>query len=126
MGRWALVKDREVAKRMTKFIELNTIGVSKDSQVRAAKIMKVVSDGYELPVADPSSARLFDYGRRILARRWERLREVAKKTGMFSLPEYQTDSCNFAGERTSASPGILATYYRNVDVHAQVVCLIFI
>ncbi|XP_020269768.1 tryptophan aminotransferase-related protein 2-like [Asparagus officinalis] len=100
---WALVKDREVAKRMTKFIELNTIGVSKDSQVRAAQILKVVSDGYELPVTDPA-ARLFDYGRRILGYRWERLREVAKTTGMFSLPEYESDHCNFIGQQTSANP----------------------
>ncbi|CAI8583373.1 unnamed protein product [Vicia faba] len=34
---WALVKDLEVAKKMTKFIELNTIGISKDSQLRASK-----------------------------------------------------------------------------------------
>jgi len=105
MSRWALVKDRDVARKMTKFIELNTIGVSKDSQVRAAKIMKVISDGYELPVPDPS-ARLFDYGKRILARRWERLREVARTTGMFSLPEYPSDTCNFTGEHTTAYPGI--------------------
>ncbi|MQL96419.1 hypothetical protein Taro_029093 [Colocasia esculenta] len=38
MCRWALVKDRDVAARMTKYIELNTIGVSKDSQLRAAEI----------------------------------------------------------------------------------------
>uniref|UniRef100_J3M4C3 Alliinase C-terminal domain-containing protein n=1 Tax=Oryza brachyantha TaxID=4533 RepID=J3M4C3_ORYBR len=40
---WALVKDRAVAQRMSKFIELNTIGVSKDSQLRAAKILKTIS-----------------------------------------------------------------------------------
>jgi L-tryptophan---pyruvate aminotransferase len=45
--RWALVKEKEVAQRMIKFIELNTIGVSKDSQLRAAKVLRAVSDGYE-------------------------------------------------------------------------------
>lgn len=100
---WALVKDKEVAKRMTKFIELNTIGVSKDSQLRAAQILKVVSDGYELPVPDPE-ARLFDFGKRKLARRWERLRETAKTTEMFSLPEYMSETCNFTGELTSPYP----------------------
>ncbi|CAI8583374.1 unnamed protein product [Vicia faba] len=39
---WALVKDLEVAKKMTKFIELNTIGISKDSQLRASKVIKIV------------------------------------------------------------------------------------
>ena len=42
------MKDQEVAKKMTKFIELNTIGVSKDSQLRAAKVLRAVSDSWEL------------------------------------------------------------------------------
>ncbi|KAK4488817.1 hypothetical protein RD792_004607, partial [Penstemon davidsonii] len=33
---WALVKDINVAKKMVKFIEINTIGVSKEAQLRAA------------------------------------------------------------------------------------------
>ncbi|KAF3322039.1 L-tryptophan--pyruvate aminotransferase 1-like isoform X1 [Carex littledalei] len=46
---WALVKDADVARKMVKFIEMNSIGVSKDSQIRAARILQVVSDGYDLP-----------------------------------------------------------------------------
>lgn len=100
---WALVKDRSVAKRMTKFIELNTIGVSKDSQVRAAKILRVISDGYEL--ADSRiSDRLFDYGRLLMADRWERLREAVRKAGIFSLPQFPSDTCNFAGEWAGTYP----------------------
>ncbi|KAJ6811273.1 tryptophan aminotransferase-related protein 2-like [Iris pallida] len=101
---WAVVKDPEVAKRMNKFIELNTIGVSKDSQLRAAKILKVISDGYELPNSEPA-AKLFDYGRRILAERWEKLREAAETNGVFSLPVYPSETCNFYGEETTAHPG---------------------
>ena len=41
------MKDQEVAKKMTKFIEVNTIGVFKDSQLRAAKVLRVVSDSWE-------------------------------------------------------------------------------
>ncbi|TXG56241.1 hypothetical protein EZV62_017554 [Acer yangbiense] len=41
---WALVKDTEVAKKMIKFIELNSIGVSKESQLRAAMILGTLSD----------------------------------------------------------------------------------
>ena len=41
--KWALVKDQEVAKKMAKFIELNTIGASKDSQRRATKVLRAVS-----------------------------------------------------------------------------------
>ncbi|KAA3454957.1 tryptophan aminotransferase-related protein 2 isoform X1 [Gossypium australe] len=44
---WALVKDEDVARKMTKYIEINTIGVSKDSQVRAAKILKQLREAVQ-------------------------------------------------------------------------------
>ncbi|XP_073014169.1 tryptophan aminotransferase-related protein 2 [Typha latifolia] len=100
---WALVKDRDVAKKMVKFIELNTIGVSKDSQLRAAKILKVVSDGYELPNPDGMD-KLFDFGRRLMAARWERLHEAVKASGFFSLPEFSSGFCTFFKERTATYP----------------------
>jgi L-tryptophan--pyruvate aminotransferase len=102
--RWALVKDPEVAKKMTKFIELNTIGVSKDSQLRAAKVLRAVSDAYELPEAREEH-RLFDYGRRKMAERWSMLREAAAASGVFSLPEETSGHCNFARETASTNPG---------------------
>ncbi|XP_020270596.1 tryptophan aminotransferase-related protein 2-like [Asparagus officinalis] len=102
---WAVVKDQNVAKKMTKFIELNTIGVSKDSQLRAAKILKVISDGYELPNTESPMIRLFDYGRDCLGKRWKRLREAVKATGLFSLPEYPTETCKFTGENFAPYPG---------------------
>jgi len=43
--RWAIVKDAAVAKKMVKFVELNTIGVSQDSQIRATQILKAVIQG---------------------------------------------------------------------------------
>ncbi|CAL9115699.1 unnamed protein product [Musa acuminata var. zebrina] len=98
---WALVKDKDVAKRMTKFIELNTIGVSKDSQLRVAKILKVVSDGHELP---GNKHRLFEYGRRLMSVRWRKLRAAVKASGIFSLPEFQSSLCRFTGEETETYP----------------------
>ncbi|KAJ1282420.1 hypothetical protein BS78_03G050500 [Paspalum vaginatum] len=100
---WALVKDREVAKRMTKFIELNTIGVSKDSQLRAAKVLRAVSDAYELPKGREAH-RLFDYGRRKMVERWSMLREAAAASGIFSLPEETSGYCNFAKETAATNP----------------------
>ncbi|KAF9626623.1 hypothetical protein IFM89_037416 [Coptis chinensis] len=41
---WAIVKDKNVAEKMRKYIEISTIGVSKESQLRAAKILRAVSD----------------------------------------------------------------------------------
>ncbi|PAN32467.1 hypothetical protein PAHAL_5G488800 [Panicum hallii] len=100
---WALVKDRDVAKKMTKFIELNTIGVSKDSQLRAAKVLRAVSDAYELPGAGEEH-RLFDYGRRKMAERWSMLREAAAASGIFSLPDETSGYCNFTKDMASTNP----------------------
>ncbi|XP_020193641.1 tryptophan aminotransferase-related protein 2 [Aegilops tauschii subsp. strangulata] len=92
---WALVKDREVARRMTKFVELNTVSVSKDSQLRAARVLRAVSDGYD---GGASRHQLFDFGRRKMAERWRMLREAAAASGIFSLPEVTSGRCNFANE----------------------------
>ncbi|XP_077219800.1 L-tryptophan--pyruvate aminotransferase 1-like [Tasmannia lanceolata] len=100
---WALVKDVEVAKKMIKFIELNTIGVSKDSQLRAAKIIHTVCDGYE--GGDTGGVeRFFEYGHRLMTERWERLREALRESTLFSLPEFQLDFCNFTGEIRTTLP----------------------
>lgn len=99
--RWALVKDAEVARRMTKFIELNTIGVSKDSQLRAAKILRAVRDGYE---GSGAGERFFEFGRRLMTERWERLRDTVQKGTLFSMPEYSTSFCNFIKETDTPHP----------------------
>jgi len=90
---------------MTKFIELNTIGVSKDSQLRAAKVLRAVSDAYELPEAKEDH-RLFDYGRRKMVERWTMLREAAAASGIFSLPEETSGFCNFTKEIAVTNPGM--------------------
>nr|BBM60841.1 tryptophan aminotransferase related protein [Juncus prismatocarpus subsp. leschenaultii]BBM60842.1 tryptophan aminotransferase related protein [Juncus wallichianus] len=99
---WALVKDADVARRMVKFIEMNSIGVSKDSQVRAAKILELVSDGYEFP--DLGKPRLFDFGRRLMADRWQRLRQAVEVSGKFSLPDFPSEFCEFTKELAETYP----------------------
>ena len=106
--RWALVKDREVAQKMNKFLELNTIGVSKDSQLRAAKILGVVADGYEhQPAAVPSGDAnlLFHYARRQMTHRWRALRAAVTASGIFSLPDEVAGFCTFAKDTVTANPG---------------------
>ncbi|CAN6446142.1 unnamed protein product [Victoria cruziana] len=100
---WALVKDKEVARKMTKFIELNTIGVSKDSQIRTAKILGAISDAYERESA-PENENFFRYSKDLMRQRWKSLRDAIKFRGRFSLPEFPTEFCNFFGEEGSSYP----------------------
>jgi L-tryptophan---pyruvate aminotransferase len=97
------VKDMEVAQKMIKFMELNTIGVSKDSQLRAAKILKAVCDGYELSPASEVN-RLFHFAQRKMAERWSKLRATVAASGIFSLPNEVSDYCTFAKEKVTANP----------------------
>ncbi|KAL5747146.1 hypothetical protein ACOSP7_024143 [Xanthoceras sorbifolium] len=99
---WALVKDTEVAKKMTKYIELNTIGVSKDSQLRAAKVLKVLSNSCE-----PNSSEgecFFEFNHRQMATRWKQLRMAVQKSGLFSVPEFPPQFCTFLGRDFKPQP----------------------
>ncbi|XP_076939496.1 tryptophan aminotransferase-related protein 2-like [Bidens hawaiensis] len=90
---WAIVKDREIAKKMTTFIEINTIGVSKDSQIRAAKVLQAVSE-----------TNFFDYSHKLMADRWKRIREAVNKTAHFSLPSFPQQTCSFSGRTFGQLP----------------------
>ncbi|KAE8654414.1 Clathrin adaptor complexes medium subunit family protein isoform 1 [Hibiscus syriacus] len=100
---WAIVKDKAIAAKMVKFIELSSIGVSKESQLRAVKILGVIDDDCRNPELE--DVNFFEYGRRIMSDRWEKLRRVVIKTnGVFNLPEYPQHNCKFTGEYTHATP----------------------
>ncbi|XP_059641949.1 tryptophan aminotransferase-related protein 2 [Cornus florida] len=101
---WALVKDREVAKKMTKFIELNTIGVSQDSQLRAAKILQAVSDSYDHASKPEGGELFFDYSHNQMAKRWKQLREAVKQSRLFSLPDFPLGLCSFSGQTFELQP----------------------
>ncbi|KAK9066463.1 hypothetical protein SSX86_013785 [Deinandra increscens subsp. villosa] len=100
---WAIVKDREIAKKMTTFIEINTIGVSKDSQIRAAKILQAVSDscGQE---NQKGAETFFDYSYKLMAERWKKIREAVNKTELFSLPSFPPETCSFSGRTFGQLP----------------------
>ncbi|PPD79791.1 hypothetical protein GOBAR_DD23273 [Gossypium barbadense] len=89
---WALVKDEDVARKMTKYIEINTIGVSKDSQVRAAKVLKVISDNSEGPNEGDS---FFEFSYRVMAKRWKQFREAVQQSGLFSVSDFPPQLCMF-------------------------------
>ncbi|GAV58291.1 Alliinase_C domain-containing protein [Cephalotus follicularis] len=89
---WALVKDKEVAKKMVKYIEFSTLGVSKDSQLRAAKILNVISDSCEGAAVES----FFESSFQLMAQRWKQLRMAAWQSGLFSLPAFPPEFCTFS------------------------------
>ncbi|KAF7829326.1 L-tryptophan--pyruvate aminotransferase 1-like [Senna tora] len=100
---WAIVKDIEIAKKMTRFIQMSSIGVSKESQTRAAKIMEVICDSYQ-NFGSKESDLFFEYSKRLMKERWEKLREVVDQNGFFSLPNFPRAYCNFTKESSETYP----------------------
>jgi len=123
---WAIVKDALVAKKMVKFVELNTIGVSQDSQMRAVQILRAVILGYNntgrsrlqesakkkplLPLLLTDSHHidnqdlLFHYGHSIMSYRWNQLRAAVASSTTFSLLDFSPDHCTFFGENHTPTP----------------------
>ncbi|KAK4767880.1 hypothetical protein SAY87_003021 [Trapa incisa] len=91
---WALVKDEIVARKMVKYIEVNTIGVSKDSQLRASKVLRVISDGSGLAHRFEGET-FFGFSHRDMELRWYLLREAVNKSEIFSLPDFTPEFCNY-------------------------------
>lgn len=98
------MKDKAVAKRMVKFMEHSSIGVSKESQLRAAKILRTICESY-ISFWPNKSDDFFEYAQRLMAERWKRLREVVKCSEIFSLPEYPQEYCTYTGRFTAPHPG---------------------
>lgn len=86
---------------MTKFMEISTIGVCKEAQLRAAKILKVVSDS----CLDPKMENFFEYSRSLMTNRWQRLRQVVMASDFFVLQKYPLQYCLFTKDFCEAHPG---------------------
>lgn len=102
------MKDKEIAKKMTTFIEINTIGVSKDSQIRAAKILQAISDSCD-HANQKHAESFFDYSYKLMSQRWKEIREAVNKTKLFSLTNFPQETCSFSGRTFGQLPGNLKT-----------------
>lgn len=89
---------------MTKFIELNTIGVSKDSQLRATKVLKAVSDSCEQKNSKDGES-FFKYSYKIMSQRWKQLRAALEPGGLFTVPQVSPSFCDFFGQEMDPQPG---------------------
>lgn len=87
-------------------MEISTIGVAKESQLRAAKLLGVISDSCS-NVWSPNFESFFEYGHLVLKERWEKLREVVKKNPLLSLQKYPLQYCHFFGDFSESHPGNL-------------------
>lgn len=82
---------------MTSHLQLNTMGVSRDTQLRALKLLKVV--------LEDGSRDIFEFGYAKMKNRWERLRSAFSLSNRFSLQKLPSQHCNFFQKLREPTPG---------------------
>lgn len=94
---WALIKDKDVYERMVKYIDLNTYGVSRETQLRALKLLKHVVKG--------EGRDLFEFGYGTMKHRWELLSKTLEASKRFSVQHLSSQYCTFLDKHRTPSPG---------------------
>ena len=95
--RWAVIKNEAVFERMTRHIGVASIGVSRDSQLRALKLLKVVLEG--------EGREIFEFGYETMKTRWEKLIKALAFSKRFSPQEIEPQYCTFFHRLRELSPG---------------------
>lgn len=91
------------------FMIINTIGVSKESQVRGAKILQVIADTHEYNRGSSKSEEsnaFFEHSHNLMAKRWKLLSNAVNQGKIFSLPQFPSGECAFSGRTFATQPGI--------------------
>ncbi|XVE60896.1 hypothetical protein DITRI_Ditri05aG0163600 [Diplodiscus trichospermus] len=92
---WAVIKDETVFNRMLTHMQLNSIGISKDSQLRAFKLLNaVLEEGNEI----------FDFAYLTMKTRWERLIKTLSLSKRISLQKLNPQYCTFYNKVRELSP----------------------
>ncbi|KAL4303629.1 hypothetical protein GQ457_10G002650 [Hibiscus cannabinus] len=92
---WAVIKDEALFKRMMEHMRLNSMGVSKDAQLRAFRLLKTVLE---------EGTEIFDFAYRTMKSRWERLVRTISLSDRFSLQENNPQYCTFYSKVRQLSP----------------------
>lgn len=110
---------------MIEYITISSIGVSKESQVRAAKIIGAVCDGCQGVGSDVESDNFFEYARDIMSKRWQKVRQALDHQNEYlnNLIKYPRQRCLFNGEFTESLPGIYFYIYI-CSLHTELCSLI--
>lgn len=96
--RWAVVKDEAVYQRIVLYMTLSEMGVSRDAQLRALKLLKVVLEEGE-------GNEIFEFAYQTMRKRWERLGQVISMSNRFSIQEIPPQFCTFFQKVRGPSPG---------------------
>uniref|UniRef100_A0A0D9V4Z5 Alliinase C-terminal domain-containing protein n=1 Tax=Leersia perrieri TaxID=77586 RepID=A0A0D9V4Z5_9ORYZ len=95
---WALIRDKNVAKRAGDYVGQSTMGVSRDTQLRIMKIIKVILANLH------SKDDIFAFGYDVMSSRWSRLNAVVSRSTRISLQKMQPEYCTYFSKIREPSP----------------------
>ena len=77
---------------------MNTMGVSREAQLRALKLLDVVLEGDD-------GKEIFKFAYSTMRHRWIKLKETISKSKRFSLQKLSSQYCTFFKRERDLSPG---------------------
>ncbi|TKY45999.1 Tryptophan aminotransferase-related protein 4 [Spatholobus suberectus] len=93
---WAIIKDEAVYKRMLTYMDLSTYGVSRETQLRVLKLLKVVLSG--------NGRAIYEFGYNTMKNRWTRLSKVLAQSKRFSTQNLKPQYCSFSQQIRTPYP----------------------
>ncbi|GKU90738.1 hypothetical protein SLEP1_g4694 [Rubroshorea leprosula] len=94
---WAIVKDKAVYEDMLKYMSLSTYGVSKETQLRALKLLDVV--------IATAGREMFDFGYSTMKERWGKFSKVLSMSKRISCQQFDPlRFCNYFQELKGPTP----------------------
>ncbi|XP_038979371.1 tryptophan aminotransferase-related protein 3-like [Phoenix dactylifera] len=95
---WAVIKDEKVYQKATEYMQLNTMGVSRDTQLRVLKLVKVMLAEMR------GEGGIFEFGHKTTRERWSKLSKVISSSNRFSLQQLSPLYCTYFKKIIDPSP----------------------
>ncbi|GJN25317.1 hypothetical protein PR202_gb13131 [Eleusine coracana subsp. coracana] len=86
---WALIRDKNVAKRAYEYVQNSSLGASQDTQLRMLKIVKVILANLR------GEEDMLAFGHDVLRTRWRRLSDIVSRSRRISLQEIHPQYCTY-------------------------------
>uniref|UniRef100_J3L3I2 Alliinase C-terminal domain-containing protein n=1 Tax=Oryza brachyantha TaxID=4533 RepID=J3L3I2_ORYBR len=96
--KWALVRDENVAKRAISYSRQSTYGVSRDTQLRMLKILKVIMANLQ------GKDDIFAFGYDVMVSRWRTLNAVVSRSTRITLQKIRPQYCPYFKKTKEPSP----------------------
>ncbi|VVA37002.1 PREDICTED: tryptophan [Prunus dulcis] len=95
-GTWAVIKNESVYQKMTEYMSSSSMGVSRDAQLRALKLINVV--------LETRGKQIFEFGFHTMRNRWESLSKILSLSNRFSLQKLGPRYCTYFQKIRGPSP----------------------